>query len=173
MARTNPSEYLAQRAQFEQIRDGYGAAQYQLQQASAVAQQVDQKIDATALQRQLQIVADKAPDLRDSHKFASETGRMRGYLSEVGFTDSEQNMVTDARVFEVVRDAMRYRQAVKARAERAKTAPASLSPGAAPERANAKDAERQIVQKLHQSKDPTQRKALMDKALEAKLSRLA
>lgn len=172
LARENPTEYLPERAQFEQLRDGFNTAVGHLNQTSNALQQVDAQVNAAEVQRQLYAVAEGAPELRDPQKFTAETGRMRAYLTEMGITEAEAQQLTDARHFLIVRDAMRYRQAVKAKAERATQSP-SLRPGAAPERVNAKERERETVRQLHQAKTLTQKKSLFDKALADKLSRLA
>lgn len=171
-AQDDPIQYIQTKAQFDQLRDGYGASVGQFQQAIGTAQQVDQVISQAELQQQFGKVFDAAPELRDTEKFKAETGRIRGYLKEMGISDDEANRLYDARHLLIVRDAMRYRQAVKAKAERqANPATPTLRPGAAPQRQTAATQTAEVVKQLHQAKDPLKKRELFDKALEKKLAR--
>jgi acyl transferase domain-containing protein len=57
--------------------------------------------------------------LRDPQRMQAEQGRMLKFLQEIGADEGSLNMVArSADAFSIVRDAMRYRAAVKARSEK-------------------------------------------------------
>jgi len=163
-----PQEYMAAQAEFQKLRDGYQQALMQFNQAATELQQVDRTVNEAELKQHFARVLDEAPELRDPKRFSAESERMSSYLKGRGFSDQEINALSDSRYFGVVRDAARYREAVKARAERQQAAP-TLKPGAPPQRANPEQRKQEIVTKLHRTKDPAQKKALFDAALAAKL----
>jgi len=116
---------------------------------------------------------DAAPELRDPARYKAETQRISGYLRDQGISEQEIASLADSRLMLIARDAMRYRAAVQAKAERQKSGSPSLRPGPAPVRQSAEMKAQETVKKLHQAKDPAQKKALFDAALAAKLARLA
>jgi hypothetical protein len=172
-AQADPLGFPAVKMQYDQLRDGYNQAMYQFNQASQAAQQINQTIDKSELQQQHSRVLDAAPELRDPVRYKTEATRIAGYLKEQGITEQEVNALSDSRYMLIARDAMRYRAAINARAEKQNTAPASLKPGPAPVRMSADAKARETVKKLHQAKDPAQKKSLFEAALAAKLERLA
>lgn len=172
-ARDNgPQDYQVARAHFEQLKEGYQSANYQLNTVMGHVQQIDAQAMDAMLKQNFSRVLDDAPELRDPKRYQVEAERINGYLGRKGFSAQEINSILDSRHFAVARDAMRYAEALKARAERQTTTP-TLKPGAAPQRANAALREKEIVTKLHRTKDVTQKKGLFEAALAAKLSRLA
>ncbi len=170
-AQEDPMGYIGTRAQFDQLKEGYQQSVYQFNQASQAVQQVEEAITTAEVQQALSVVHEKAPDLRDPQKYTAEIGRIRGYLTEMGIPAAEQDRMKDPVLFLIARDAMRYRQAVKAKAERQNPASPSLRPGPAPVRQSADTQKAEIVKQLHQAKDPARKKELFDKALAAKLAK--
>ena len=168
----SPQDFQAARMQFEQLRESYGQAWGQLNQTMQAGAQVDQVVTQAELQQQMGKVYEKAPELRDEQRRSAEFGRIRSYLTEAGLTTPEIDGIADARYLLVARDAMRYRQALKARAERAtNTSAPALTPSEAAPKPNPGQAAREVVKQLHEAKDPIRKKDLFGKALEAKLSR--
>lgn len=155
--------------QFSMLKDEAQNAFGRLQQAQNASVQIDQHLDAAHLQQQQQRLYELAPDLRDPQKMRSEQGRIVQFLQELGADQSSYNIVnTDATAFAIVRDALRYRQAVKARGEQQTRVSPSARPGQAPQRATADGHKAETVKQLHQAKDPARRKALLDSALALK-----
>jgi hypothetical protein len=172
-AQSDPMGFQAQKAQFDLLRDQYGQAVQNYQQATQAAMQIEQTINQAELQQHYSRVLEAAPELRDPARYKAETTRIATYLREQGISEQEINSLSDSRLMLIARDAMRYRAAVQAKAERQKSDTSSLRPGPAPVRQTAQDKAREVVKKLHQAKDPAQKKQLFDAALAAKLERLA
>lgn len=168
-AQEDPIGYIGTRAQFDQLREGYQQSINQFNQASQAVQQVEQQISTADLQVSLNKVMEAAPELRDPQKFTAETGRIRAYLTEQGVSQQRQDAMYDPVEFLIVRDAMRYRQALKAKAERQNPATPSLRPGPAPVRQSAETQKAELAKQLHQAKDPARKRELFDKLLAAKL----
>lgn len=168
-AQEDPIGYIGTRAQFDQLKEGYQQSINQFNQASQAVQQVEQQISTADLQASLNKVMEAAPELRDPQKFTAETGRIRAYLTELGVSQQRQDRMTDPTEFLIVRDAMRYRQALKAKAERQNPATPSLRPGPAPVRQSAETQKAELAKQLHQAKDPARKRELFDKLLAAKL----
>jgi hypothetical protein len=168
LAQTDPIGYTQHRAQFDHLRDGYQQASAQFHHAAQAAQHVDATISEAQLAQERSRLYEIAPDLRDPQRMASEQGRMVKFLKEMGADDNSMRFVAgSADAFSIVRDAMRYRAAVNARAEQVKASP-SLKPGAAPPRTTAQVQKTDTIKALHQAKDPGRKKALLDQALALK-----
>lgn len=171
-ARQDPVGYPEKFAAFDQLREGYKQAVAQFQHVANAVQQADVQIDAAELAKQRDALFDMAPELRDPQKLASEQGRMIKFVQEVGLSQEEVSAISsNAKYFALVRDAMRYRQAVKAKSERQANSSPTLRPGPAPTRQTESDKTREVVKALHQAKDPQRKKELFDAALERKLAR--
>jgi hypothetical protein len=171
LARTlQPQEYMAAQAEFQKLKDGYQHAIAQFNGTASELQKTDRAITEAELRQNFAKVLEDAPELRDPKRYQAEADRISGYLRGRGLSEQEIQGLSDARLFGVARDAMRYREALKARAERQQSSPA-LKPGAPPPRANPETRKQELVTKLHRAKDPAQKKALFDAALAAKLDR--
>lgn len=163
-----PQEYQAARVQFDQLKEGYQQAVGQFQSVLGQSQQIDQAAAEAALKQQFSRVLEESPELRDPKRYQAEAERVSGYLGRKGFSAQEINALADSRMFAVARDAARYADALKARAERQTQAP-TLKPGTPPQRVNPEMRKQETIAKLHRTKDPAQKKALFDAALAAKL----
>lgn len=172
-AQNDPLGYQATKARYDQLKEGYQQAGYQFGQAMQAAQQVEQTITQAELQQQMGRVMEEAPELRDPVRYKGESERIAKYLKGRGVPDAEIQGLSRADYYLIARDAMRYREAVNAKAERQKNGTPSLRPGPVQVRQSAQVREQEIVTKLHRSKDPAQKKALLDAALAAKLDRMA
>lgn len=116
----DPTEFQRQRFHFEQ-------RQAQLQQAQAAQAHLMQLQQAESQQRMMQTLQEQQakllealPEWRDSAKFKSEIGELRGALSKTGFSDSEIEGLTDHRMVIVARKAMLYDQMVAKQAQAGK-----------------------------------------------------
>jgi hypothetical protein len=170
LAVNDPIQYIQVKAQIDQLREGMNNAQRQFAEAANAAQQVDSALQQFDVAQELNRIYEVAPELRDSSKMQAEQGRIRSYLSKMGYSDQELVNLNDARQFNIARDAMRYRQAVEARGQRVKDTP-GLRPGPAPVRQSAEQTKANLATKLHRTKDPAQKKQLFDQLLAAKLAK--
>lgn len=170
LAQNDPIQYTQHRAQFDALRDAHQQASYQFHQSLTQAQKVEQTITEAELVQQRQRLYELAPELRDSQRMQAEVGRIHKFLQEIGADDKSLHMVSSsADAFSIVRDAMRYRAAVKARAEKQSAQPEpSMRPGAAPQRQSPVTQKAETIKALHQAKDPDRKKALLDQALALK-----
>ena len=172
LAQEDPIGYTQTRAHFDSLRDGYQQAMGNWQQVMGATQQVDAALDQVAVAREFQTLYERAPEYRDPEKLKSEQGRVMGYLKEINAKPEEMRLIaSSAEAFLLVRDALRYRQAVKAKTERATQAtkaPATLKPGPAQERRTEAEGLRDKVKALHQAKDPERKKALLDEVIARK-----
>ena len=172
LAQEDPIGYTQTRAHFDSLRDGYQQAMGNWQQVMGATQQVDAALDQVAVAREFQTLYERAPEYRDPEKLKSEQGRVMGYLKEINAKPEEMRLIaSSAEAFLLVRDALRYRQAVKAKTERATQvpkAPAPLKPGPAQERRTDAEGLRDKVKALHQAKDPERKKALLDEVIARK-----
>jgi len=170
-AQQDPLGYVSTRARFDQLQEGYRQSVSQFQQVNQASEQVKAQISQADIQQQFQKVLQAAPELRDPERLKAEQGRIRSYLQEMGISPDEANSVVDARFLLIARDAMRYRQALKARAERDTKPAPTMRPGPAPVRQSAEVKKGELIRQLKSTKDPSKRSGLMDAVLEAKLSR--
>ena len=172
LAQEDPIGYTQTRAHFDSLRDGYQQAMGNWQQVMGATQQVDAALDQVAVAREFQTLYERAPEYRDPEKLKSEQGRVMGYLRDINAKPEEMRLIaSSAEAFLLVRDALRYRQAVKAKTERATQAtkaPATLKPGPAQERRTEAEGLRDKVKALHQAKDPERKKALLDEVIARK-----
>ena len=172
LAQEDPIGYTQTRAHFDSLRDGYQQAMGNWQQVMGATQQVDAALDQVAVAREFQTLYERAPEYRDPEKLKSEQGRVMGYLRDINAKPEEMRLIaSSAEAFLLVRDALRYRQAVKAKTERATQAtkaPAPLKPGPAQERRTEAEGYRDKVKALHQAKDPERKKALLDEVIARK-----
>ena len=172
LAQDDPIGYTQTRAHFDSLRDGYQQAMGNWQQVMGATQQVDAALDQVAVAREFQTLYERAPEYRDPEKLKSEQGRVMGYLRDINAKPEEMRLIaSSAEAFLLVRDALRYRQAVKAKTERATQAtkaPATLKPGPAQERRTEAEGLRDKVKALHQAKDPERKKALLDEVIARK-----
>ncbi len=172
LAQDDPIGYTQTRAHYDSLRDGYQQAIGNWQQVMGASQQVDAALDQASVAREFQTLYERAPEYRDPEKLKSEQGRVMGYLKEISATPGAMRMIeSSAEAFLLVRDALRYRQAVKAKSERTAQvpkAPAPLKPGPAQERRTDAEGLRDKVKALHQAKDPERKKALLDEVIARK-----
>lgn len=172
LAQDDPIGYTQTRAHYDSLRDGYQQAIGNWQQVMGASQQVDAALDQASVAREFQTLYERAPEYRDPEKLKSEQGRVMGYLKEISATPDAMRMIaSSAEAFLLVRDALRYRQAVKAKSERTAQvpkAPAPLKPGPAQERRTDAEGLRDKVKALHQAKDPERKKALLDEVIARK-----
>ena len=172
LAQDDPIGYTQTRAHYDSLRDSYQQAMGNWQQVMNAAQQVDAALDQASVAREFQTLYERAPEYRDPEKLKSEQGRVMGYLKEINAAPDAMRMIaSSAEAFLLVRDALRYRQAVKAKSERATQvpkAPAPLKPGPAQERRTDAEGLRDKVKALHQAKDPERKKALLDEVIARK-----
>lgn len=172
-SQTDPIGYTQKRAQFDMLKEAYANARYQFDQVDNANQKVDQHISQQELSAQLNAVLEAAPELRDPKRYASEAGRIKQDLIARGVSEAVIGSLSDATYFGIARDAMRYRQAVQAKAQRTTQGEPSLRPGPAAPRANAETRKAELATTLRRAKTPETKKAAFDALLSAKLEKFA
>ena len=168
--RTNPLEYPEVHANFTMLRDAYAEAVHREQALGGMAQQIDLSISQVDAAREHKLLYDRAPELRDKSVLKVERGRVVKALQEMGAGIDAVRLVNgSAEAFLIVRDALRYRQAVASRNSRkAQPIRPAAKPGVAPQRQTPASNKADTIKALHQAKDPERKKALLDRALEIK-----
>lgn len=108
----NPAEYAAARQDFsmrsQQLQDAQQAIQSERQQAQQQTLQKQAESQKAYLQEQYNIVIKNNPTWVDSKVYKTEMDKMKSFLGETyGFADQDFSVVRDARLFELVKDAMK------------------------------------------------------------------
>jgi hypothetical protein len=166
-AQNDPIGYTQHRAQYDYLRDQHYQASAQFQNTLNAAQKVDYVISEAEVAQQKSRLFEIAPDLRDPQRMKAEQGRMLKFLQDMGADENGMRYVAgSADAFALVRDAMRYREAVKAK-KQAQPA-ASARPGQAPNRSSVATQKHEAIKAVHQAKTPESKKAALDRAIELK-----
>jgi len=170
LAQDDPLGYQPAYAQFQALREGYQQAIGQWQQIANAAQQVDVAISDADTEAQFRLLYERAPELRDEARLKAEQGKVLAHLRAVGATQEQMKLVAgSAEAFLLIRDGLRYRQAVAAkRTQQMQKASPVIKPGVAQERQTAEGEYREKVKQLHQAKTPERKKALLDEVIAKK-----
>jgi hypothetical protein len=121
--------------QYQRDRVAYEQKVGELQQMAQIQQAAQQRAEMERQQRmkvEQQKFLEKRPELKDPAKFAAFRDRILKVLPEYGFTPEDTAGWLDHRVFDIVDDAVKYRNIVngkKAAVEQAKQAQPVMKPG--------------------------------------------
>ena len=121
--------------QYQRDRVAYEQKMGEFQQMAQIQQAAAQRAEMEMQQRsqeELKKFLDKRPELKDPVKFAAFKENLFKGLSEYGFTPADTAGWRDHRVFDIVSDAIKYRNIVngkKAAVEQAKQAQPVMKPG--------------------------------------------
>lgn len=132
LARTDPAEWVAQNAAFQQRVALYQDAMAQREQLTH-AQQADQQREVAEWRKaEREKLQEKLPEWRDTAKASAEQRLIAETLMQVGYSTEELTELFDHRALIVARKAALYDQLQAAKAKQAKPEPPkALKPGAA------------------------------------------
>jgi hypothetical protein len=170
LAQQDPSNYPSHHANYVQLQQSYQKAVGQLNEVWQKTQQTDKVLTEADAIRSWNQMLEKVPVWRDPQRRVQEQKKVWATLEGEGYTSAELESMTDPRVVALARKAMLYDEAVKARSEKGnnlKQMP-SVRPGGAPPRVTPESRKADLTKQLHQAKDPTRKKALLDDVLALK-----
>jgi len=132
LARTDPAQWVAENAAFQQRVGLYQEAMQQREQI-AQAQQADQQRELAEWRRaEREKLQEKLPEWRDTAKASAEQRLIAETLMQVGYSPDELTELFDHRALIVARKAALYDQLQAAKAKQAKPEPPkALKPGPA------------------------------------------
>lgn len=135
----DPAEYAAKSQDFnrrqQELQHAYGQIQAQRNQS---VQKHQEQIQARLRDEQSKLLS-AIPEWTDQSVAQKEREGIREFAQSLGFTDQDLNSVIDHRQVLILRDAMKYRQLQKSKAEVSKKvskAPKLVKPGQAPSKAD-------------------------------------
>lgn len=130
----DPAEYSAKRYDYERKQAelqqviNYGQQIQQQQAEQAQQQQMMQMREVLAQQRE--VMLQNNPQWKDPEVLKRDMSELRQFTTDsYGFNDDELENVTDARIIEVLKDAMAYRKGKKVAEKKRTNAPKLLKPG--------------------------------------------
>ena len=133
LATNDPLEYPKWRAQYDQLAQGYQAAQNSLhQKASAVASE-RQELTAQQMQHERANLVERIPSWKDPAKYQAGAAELAAYLEKEGATPQELSMLNSALAVSIAHKARLYDQLKQAKTEKSKqlkTLPPVPRPGA-------------------------------------------
>ncbi len=164
-ATTNPLEYPAQRARFDQLREAFGVASNKYQQAANFARaqvgQVNRELEAQEIQK----IPELIPEWRDQGKREAGIQELAKHYASQGIpVQALSAKLSDAYSVAVAYKAMKYDQLVKAKTEKVKqlrTAPPVTRPGASNAGARQSDQQQKLTDRLRKTGDVKDAAALL------------
>lgn len=133
LATDEPLDYPKYRAQFDQLREVYGAAVSQYQQKAGQLQTQKAQAAQAVVRQELRRLQDIMPQLRDPKAFQQAAQEIRQFGLSDGYSEQELDQVVDARYVRTLWKAAQYDKLVKSKAEKSKqlrAAPPTAKPGA-------------------------------------------
>ena len=132
LRQSNPAEYAALQAEFQQRQQGIQGYLGQMQQQAALAEQGRQQALQQSLAAENDRLMNARPEWRDSKSFSKDREQMTQYARNLGFNEAELSQIFDHRYMLILHDAARY-QALQANApqvlKQVRQAPAVAKPG--------------------------------------------
>jgi hypothetical protein len=115
LARENPSEYVALKAEFEDHVNRFNAARAE-QQRIADANREEREVEyKQKLESEYKRMVEKIPDIAHPEKGKVIRGEIKTYLEGVGYSGEEISGLSDSRAAEIAYKAMLYDKAQKAK----------------------------------------------------------
>jgi hypothetical protein len=156
----NPAEYVALQHDYQQRVDEIKRAQqaiaedYQLQQQELMAE--SQNFIQSTVSAQFNVMLEKNPAWADAEKRDSALKELRSFaINKYGFTDADMNSIRDARIIEVLKDALRATKGAKVVEEsKLKTVPTYQKSGGKKSSTSKLD---QLVKRAKAAKGPAKR----------------
>lgn len=137
LAQNDPIGYIEAKAQFDDDMAQYNQTMAGIQQQQQQTQQAEQKAREAYANQQRELLNKVLPDMTDPEKGPVLQKKLVATGTEYGFADNEIAMITDARMVQVLHDAMRYRETM-AKKEQVTQKAAKARPVAKPSAKKAK-----------------------------------
>lgn len=134
LATEDPLEYPKHRAQYDQLVQGYQAANGQLQQKAGYVAQARQQFTAQKVQQESAKLIEAIPAWKDPAKYQAGAQELSGWLVKQGADPARVAALSDSFEVQIAYKAMLYDKLVSAKADRSKqlrAAPPVVRPGAA------------------------------------------
>jgi hypothetical protein len=173
LAQSDPQSYPQHHANYQRLQNSLYQAQGKLHQIGQQAQAVEQATQDIDMKSAVKRMYDMVPAWKDQERFKKDRERIVSDIKERGFEEARLNgYLMDPSFIALARDAMLYREALKARSDGKNKVPSAppVRPGAAPARASADQEKQSVIKQLHAAKDPARKKALLDEALARKFN---
>lgn len=133
LARENPSEYVAQKAEYDRFIGNLNMAMAEQQRIESQRKEEAQKEHQERLTAEYERLIQRHPEFADPVKGKEVRSELRSFLKEAGYSDEEIGGLADSRAASIAYDALRFRKAQKAKsesAEKVKALPKVQKPGA-------------------------------------------
>lgn len=117
LARTNPAEFVALRAEFENQTNALNAARFDQQQMAERQRLEAQEQLKARIERERQLMAEKHPDLVDEKTGPQTVAKIKSLMKGEGFSDEDIAGLVDHRTIGLLKLALRGKEAM----EKAKT----------------------------------------------------
>lgn len=133
LATEDPLEYPKHRAQYDQLVQGYQAANAQFQQKAQYVTQARQALTVQKVQQEAVKLVERIPEWRDPVKYQTGAKELSTYLINQGADPGEVAALSDSLAVSIAHKAMLYDKLVSAKADRSKqlrTVPPVVRPGA-------------------------------------------
>lgn len=173
LAQSDPQSYPQHHANYQRLQSALYQAQGKLHQIGQQAQAVEQATQDIDMKSAVKRMYDMVPAWKDQERFKKDRERIVSDIKERGFAEDRLNgYLMDPSFIALARDAMLYREALKARSDGKNKVPTAppVRPGAAPARVSADQEKQSVIKQLHAAKDPARKKALLDEALARKFN---
>ena len=141
LATEDPLEYPKHRAQYDQLVQGYQAANAQFQQKAGYIQHARQALTQQRTEQERPKLLERIPEWRDSAKYQAGAQELSGWLVKQGADPQEVAALSDSLAVSIAYKAMQYDKLVRSKAEKSKqlrAAPPVVRPGAAAPSDNAR-----------------------------------
>lgn len=170
----DPIGYSQARAQYDALMEQRNGAYSQMANAYAHHQQASGYVSAEVRNLEVQKLQARIPEWRDPARYAKEAPEVfRGVLQEYGFAPDELNgspVLEDHRAVAIMRDALKYRQAVAAsKGKKMNGLPGVAKPGVSQRAPNKTGDLATMTKILHQTKDPARKKQAFDAVMAKKI----
>ena len=173
LAQSDPQSYPQHHANYQRLQSALYQAQGKLHQIGQQAQAVEQATQDIDMKSAVKRMYDMVPAWKDQERFKKDRERIVSDIKERGFAEDRLNgYLMDPSFIALARDAMLYREALKARSDGKNKVPSAppVRPGAAPARTSPDQEKQAVIKQLHAAKDPARKKALLDEALARKFN---
>lgn len=149
LAQTNPAEWVAKNAEFQQRYADYQRAVHERQalHGRMTEEQEAQQVEWRKAEREA--LKTKLPEWNDPAKAADEQRLVAQYLLDMGYQQSELADLFDHRALIVAREAALYRQLQAAKAKKSQPEPRKpIRPGAQPDQNTRQSREADLLKKV-------------------------
>ncbi len=133
LATEDPLEYPKHRAQYDQLVQGYQAANHQFQQKTGQVQQAREALTRQRAEQERPKLLERIPTWSKPEVYQAEATKLSGWLVKQGADPAEVAALSDSLAVSIAYKAMKYDQLVSDKAAKSKqlrAAPPVVRPGA-------------------------------------------